>query len=70
MAAQTAKKEGNRLFSCGSHKEAIIKYTEAIDLDPTDVTFFSNRSAACGTVSLRARRESALADQPYVIIAQ
>ena len=32
-------------------EDAIIKYTEAIDLDPTDVTFFSNRSAACGTVS-------------------
>ena len=51
MDAQAAKKEGNRLFTSGNHKDAIIKYTEAIDLDPTDVTFFSNRSAACGTVS-------------------
>jgi len=47
MAAQIAKKEGNKLFTSGNHKEAITKYTEAIRLDSTDVTFFSNRSAAC-----------------------
>lgn len=27
------------------YEEAIAKYTEAIDLDPSDVTFYSNRSA-------------------------
>ena len=64
MAAQAAKKEGNKLFTSGNHQavrlvhrgacaeilcdpQAIIKYTEAIELDPSDVTFFSNRSAAC-----------------------
>jgi len=46
MSAAQAKKEGNKLFKEGKHEEAIVKYTEAIQLDSTDVTFFSNRSAA------------------------
>jgi len=44
-AAQTKKNEGNNFFKAKNYKEAIAKYTEAIQLDPTDVTFFSNRSA-------------------------
>jgi len=46
MAAKAAKAEGNKLFTAGKHKEAIAKYSEAINLDGSDVTFFSNRSAA------------------------
>jgi stress-induced-phosphoprotein 1 len=51
-AAQAAKKEGNKFFTCKNHREAIVKYTEAITLDPTDVTFFSNRSAAYAALEM------------------
>jgi len=51
-AAQAAKKEGNKFFTCKNHREAIVKYTEAIALDPTDVTFFSNRSAAYAALEM------------------
>lgn len=50
--AQAAKKEGNKYFTNGNHKEAIVKYTEAISLDPSDVTFFSNRSAAYAALGM------------------
>jgi stress-induced-phosphoprotein 1 len=44
-AAQVKKNEGNNFFKAKNYREAIAKYTEAIALDGTDVTFFSNRSA-------------------------
>mmetsp|Transcript_23884 Transcript_23884/g.29798 ORF Transcript_23884/g.29798 Transcript_23884/m.29798 type:complete len:222 (-) Transcript_23884:3-668(-) len=44
--AQALKKEGNKFFQGGKHVEAIAKYSAAIELDPTDVTFYSNRAAA------------------------
>lgn len=50
--AQAAKKEGNALFQKGQHKQAIEKYTEAIALDGTDVTFYSNRSAAYAALQM------------------
>ena len=37
--------EGNNFFKAKSYEQAIEKYTEAIALDPSDVTFYSNRSA-------------------------
>lgn len=43
--AQSKKAEGNAFFKNKSYREAIGKYTEAIDADPSDVTFYSNRSA-------------------------
>lgn len=43
--AQVKKTEGNNFFKLKKYPEAIAKYTEAIELDPTDVTFYSNRSA-------------------------
>mmetsp|Transcript_5770 Transcript_5770/g.18220 ORF Transcript_5770/g.18220 Transcript_5770/m.18220 type:complete len:318 (-) Transcript_5770:107-1060(-) len=52
MSAAQAKKEGNKLFKEGKHEEAIVKYTEAIQLDSTDVTFFSNRSAAYAALGM------------------
>jgi tetratricopeptide (TPR) repeat protein len=39
------KAEGNNFFKNKQYAEAIAKYTEAIAEDPTDVTFYSNRSA-------------------------
>lgn len=37
--------EGNNFFKNKQYIQAIEKYSEAIELDPSDVTFFSNRSA-------------------------
>lgn len=37
--------EGNNFFKAKQYAQAIEKYTEAIELDNKDVTFFSNRSA-------------------------
>lgn len=44
-AAQAKKNEGNTFFKNKNFPQAIEKYTEAISLDPSDVTFYSNRSA-------------------------
>lgn len=44
-AALVKKNEGNALFKDKKYEEAIIKYTEAIQHDNSDVTFYSNRSA-------------------------
>lgn len=44
-AAQALKNEGNTFFKNKQYREAIAKYTGAIENDPTDVTFYSNRSA-------------------------
>jgi len=45
QAAQSKKNEGNTFFKNKQYAQAIQKYTEAIGFDPTDVTFYSNRSA-------------------------
>lgn len=37
--------EGNTFFKNKQYEEAIRKYSEAIEADPSDVTFYSNRSA-------------------------
>eukprot|EP00632_Arachnochrysis_sp_CCMP2950_P005298 CAMPEP_0185706472 /NCGR_PEP_ID=MMETSP1164-20130828/21927_1 /TAXON_ID=1104430 /ORGANISM="Chrysoreinhardia sp, Strain CCMP2950" /LENGTH=320 /DNA_ID=CAMNT_0028373877 /DNA_START=184 /DNA_END=1146 /DNA_ORIENTATION=- len=50
--AQAFKKEGNKLFQAGRHKEAIEKYTQAIAADGTDHTFYSNRSAAYAALEM------------------
>lgn len=44
-AALAKKNEGNTFFKNKDYKNAIEKYTEAINIDNSDVTFFSNRSA-------------------------
>lgn len=43
--AQSKKAEGNNFFKNKNYREAISKYSEAIEADPSDVTFYSNRSA-------------------------
>jgi stress-induced-phosphoprotein 1 len=45
QAAQAKKNEGNNFFKNKQYPQAIQKYTEAIELDRSDVTYFSNRSA-------------------------
>lgn len=45
MAAEF-KAQGNKFLQAGQFDEAIKAYTEAINLDPKDHVFFSNRSAA------------------------
>jgi len=44
--AQEAKDKGNKFFSSGKYPEAIQWYTKAIQLDPADSAFYSNRAAA------------------------
>jgi len=43
--AQDIKKEGNQYYVKKEWKSAIEFYTKAIDADPTDAAFYSNRSA-------------------------
>jgi stress-induced-phosphoprotein 1 len=50
-AAQAKKNEGNNYFKNKQYEQAIQKYTEAIELDPNDVTFYSNRSACYAALS-------------------
>jgi len=51
-AAQAKKSEGNAFFKSKTYKEAIEKYTQAIDLDASDVTFYSNRSACYAALEM------------------
>jgi len=62
--ALAAKKEGNGHYKKKEWAEAIAKYTEAIALDATDHTFYSNRSA-CYAGS--GDYENSLADANKVI---
>eukprot|EP01113_Clastostelium_recurvatum_P024858 TRINITY_DN2974_c0_g1_i1.p1 TRINITY_DN2974_c0_g1~~TRINITY_DN2974_c0_g1_i1.p1 ORF type:complete len:246 (+),score=74.67 TRINITY_DN2974_c0_g1_i1:28-765(+) len=48
--AASLKDHGNKLYASGKHRESITYYTQAIELDPTDSVFFSNRSAAYALV--------------------
>ena len=45
-AAEAKKNEGNTLFKAGKFSEAIAKYNEATEIDPSMHTAFSN-CAAC-----------------------
>lgn len=44
--ANVLKDEGNKFFTQGAYKEAIEKFTAAIELDGTNHIFFSNRSGS------------------------
>lgn len=65
-AALAKKNEGNTFFKGKQYREAIAKYTEAIELDSTDVTFYSNRSACYAALE---QWESAAEDGRQCILA-
>jgi len=65
-AAQAKKNEGNNFFKAKQYGPAIEKYTEAIALDATDVTFYSNRSACYAALE---KWEQAAEDGRQCIIA-
>ncbi len=46
QAAEALKAKGNAAFRGSRWAEAIEKYTEAIELDPTNAIYYSNRAAA------------------------
>ena len=46
MSAASFKDKGNVFLQAKQFDEAIKAYTEAINIEPTDHVFFSNRSAA------------------------
>jgi stress-induced-phosphoprotein 1 len=46
MSATDLKNQGNAAVSAGKYQEAIDLYTQAIDLEPSNHVFYSNRSAA------------------------
>lgn len=69
--AQGKKTEGNNFFKAKKYPEAIEKYTDAIALDPSDVTFYSNRSACYAAISRWAEaaedgRQCVITDKTFV----
>ncbi|CAH2243837.1 small glutamine-rich tetratricopeptide repeat-containing protein alpha-like [Pararge aegeria] len=44
--AERLKNEGNELMKAERHREALAKYTRAIELDPRNSVYFCNRAAA------------------------
>ena len=40
------KNEGNKHFKAGKYEDAIISFTKAIEVDPDNAIFYSNRSSA------------------------
>ncbi|KIP06165.1 hypothetical protein PHLGIDRAFT_73132 [Phlebiopsis gigantea 11061_1 CR5-6] len=46
QAAEKVKEQGNALFKAGKLADAIQKYTGAIDLNPNEPTYLTNRAAA------------------------
>ena len=63
--------EGNNFFKNKNYQSAINKYTEAIALDGSDVTFYSNRSACYAALSQWAEaaedgRQCVITDKSFV----
>ena len=44
MSSNALKSEGNQFFSRGQYKEAIDKYSEAIELDSKNAILYANRA--------------------------
>ncbi len=43
MQAEAFKSQGNEAFKSGKWVEAVAEYTKAIELDPDDKVYYSNR---------------------------
>eukprot|EP00945_MAST-04E_sp_MAST-4E-sp1_P001225 g1225.t1 len=56
--AVEAKNMGNTAFASGKTREAVSCFTDAIDLDPTNEVYYSNRSAAY--LKLKEHKKAAL----------
>jgi len=50
-SAVAAKEKGNKLYSEKKFDEALVAYDEAIELDPTNMTFHSNKAAVYFTLN-------------------
>lgn len=61
---ESLKLKGNKAFQERSYETAIILYTQAIGLDPTNETLYSNRSAAYNAMG---KYHEALSDAQVVI---
>lgn len=57
--AERLKNEGNELMKAERHREALEKYSRAIELDPRNAVYFCNRAAAHFKLN---ENESAVAD--------
>ena len=53
--ADEAKAKGNAAFSAKNYDEAIVHFTDAITLAPTNHVLYSNRSACTHGARSRAR---------------
>lgn len=62
--ADELKVEGNRAMAAKNFDEAISKYTQAIELDPSNVVYLSNRAAAYSSSS---QHEKAVKDAELAI---
>ncbi|KAI0047823.1 TPR-like protein [Auriscalpium vulgare] len=62
--AEKAKQQGNALMSSKKYDEAIAAYTEAIEIDPINAIYYSNRAAA---YSSKADHYSAILDAEKAI---
>lgn len=61
QAANAAKQRGNELFKLKDYEGALKKYSEAIELDPSNAVLYSNRSAvylAKGDAKSKAFRDA------------
>lgn len=64
VKAEESKKQGNSLLGQGLYKEAADAYTRAIEFDPTNAIYYSNRSVAKTHLNLH---DEAIADNQLAL---